>query len=56
MHRRQDVYGQDAAEFRPERWETLQAGWGYLPFSGGPRICLGRKSSSPFMLLSLLHT
>lgn len=44
MHRRQDIYGPDAAEFRPERWETIRPGWEYLPFNGGPRICLGRKS------------
>ena len=55
MHRRTDLYGEDAEEFRPERWldgETeegekgLRVGWEYLPFNGGPRICLGRKCSS----------
>lgn len=44
MHRRTDIYGPDALEFKPERWETLRPGWGYLPFNGGPRICLGRMS------------
>ena len=46
MHRRKDLYGLDAEEFRPERWEggkLDQIGWGFLPFHGGPRICLGRK-------------
>ncbi|EFR05170.1 hypothetical protein MGYG_08184 [Nannizzia gypsea CBS 118893] len=43
MHRRADVYGPDALEFKPERWETLRPGWGYLPFNGGPRICLGQQ-------------
>jgi cytochrome P450 len=46
MHRRKDIYGDDAYQFRPERWETGElknVGWGYLPFNGGPRICLGRK-------------
>ncbi|KAH8651312.1 n-alkane-inducible cytochrome P450 [Xylariales sp. PMI_506] len=45
MHRRDDIYGKDADEFRPERWESgeLQPGWGYLPFNGGPRICVGQQ-------------
>jgi cytochrome P450 len=46
MHRRKDIYGPDADEFRPERWapeEGLRPGWGYLPFNGGPRICVGQQ-------------
>lgn len=43
MHRREDFYGPDALEFRPERWETLRPGWEYLPFNGGPRICVGQQ-------------
>lgn len=43
MHRRTDLYGPDAAEFKPERWESLRPGWEYLPFNGGPRICLGQQ-------------
>ena len=39
MHRRKDLFGEDADEFRPERWEHLRPGWEYLPFNGGPRIC-----------------
>lgn len=45
MHRRKEFYGEDAEEFKPERWETLRPGWEYLPFNGGPRICIGRKCS-----------
>jgi len=45
MHRRKEFYGEDAEEFKPERWETLRPGWEYLPFYGGPRICIGRKCS-----------
>ncbi|CAN9079274.1 unnamed protein product [Alternaria alternata] len=43
MHRRHDLYGPDADEYKPERWETLRPGWEYLPFNGGPRICLGQQ-------------
>ncbi|KAK6538603.1 Protein kinase alk2 [Orbilia ellipsospora] len=47
MHRRADIYGDDANWFRPERWEsrpkTDAFGWEYLPFNGGPRICLGQQ-------------
>lgn len=51
MHRRPDLYGMDAEVFRPERWDEdmplnqneTNAKWGYLPFNGGPRICLGSK-------------
>lgn len=43
MHRRKDVYGPDAEEFRPERWESLKVTYEYLPFNGGPRICLGQQ-------------
>lgn len=43
LHRRKDIYGEDAEEFKPERWGTGKArGWEYIPFNGGPRICIGR--------------
>ncbi|KAL4867624.1 hypothetical protein BDV12DRAFT_171037 [Aspergillus spectabilis] len=43
MHRRKDIYGPDAESFRPERWENLRLKWQYLPFNGGPRMCLGQQ-------------
>ncbi|OCL02187.1 cytochrome P450 [Glonium stellatum] len=43
MHRRKEFFGEDVEVFRPERWETLRPGWEYLPFNGGPRICLGQQ-------------
>jgi hypothetical protein len=52
MHRRKDIWGEDANEFRPGRWAGRKMDWSYLPFSGGPRICLGRERPSfPFSLL-----
>ncbi|KAF3942314.1 hypothetical protein ABW19_dt0206010 [Dactylella cylindrospora] len=47
MHRREDIWGPDANWFRPERWgEPRKKGFNnfeYLPFNGGPRICLGQQ-------------
>lgn len=51
LHRRADLYGEDAEDFRPERWDEdlglyrdeVTKNWGYLPFNGGPRICLGSE-------------
>jgi cytochrome P450 len=43
-HRRRDIWGADAEEFRPERWEHIRPGFGYLPFNGGPRICPGKPA------------
>lgn len=43
MHRNKDVFGPEPEEFIPERWEDLRPGWGYLPFNGGARACIGRK-------------
>ena len=43
MHRRFDYWGEDALEFKPERWATARPGWEYLPFNGGPRICVGQQ-------------
>jgi cytochrome P450 len=35
MHRDKTIYGENAEEFEPERWETIRPGWAYLPFNGG---------------------
>lgn len=43
MHRRKDLWGEDADEFRPERFDGRKSGWEFLPFNGGPRICLGQQ-------------
>lgn len=43
MHRRKDIWGPDANEFRPERFVDRKPGWSFLPFNGGPRICIGQQ-------------
>ncbi|PYI24336.1 cytochrome P450 [Aspergillus japonicus CBS 114.51] len=59
MHRREDLYGPDARSFRPERWEeNAIRGWDFLPFNGGPRICLGQQyalTEASYTLVRLLQ-
>lgn len=59
LHRRRDVWGADANEFRPERWaEFTPKGWEYLPFNGGPRICLGQQyalTEASYVIIKLLQ-
>lgn len=43
LHRDPEVFGPDADEFRPERWGKIRPSWAYLPFNGGPRICIGQQ-------------
>jgi cytochrome P450 len=47
LHRDEGYWGQDAKMFNPERWmESSQPAadpWCFLPFSGGPRICIGQQ-------------
>lgn len=43
LHRREEFFGPDANDFRPERWAEIRPGWEYLPFNGGPRICVGQQ-------------
>ncbi|KAH8708660.1 Cytochrome P450 52A13 [Beauveria bassiana] len=58
MHRRKDIWGDDADEFRPQRWIGSKHGWEYLPFNGGPRICLGQQfalTEAGFVVVRLLQ-
>lgn len=53
--RRINIFGPDADEFHPERWEEgglAGIGWAYFPFSGGPRQCLGED----FALMEISYT
>ncbi|KAM5540778.1 hypothetical protein V8D89_005422 [Ganoderma adspersum] len=65
MHRRKDLWGPDALMFDPERFldERVQKylipnPFIFLPFNGGPRICLGQQfayNETSFMLVRLLQ-
>ena len=39
--RDKEFWGEDADDFRPERWDDpkLRPMWEYIPFSGGGRVC-----------------
>ncbi|KAJ7457886.1 cytochrome P450 monooxygenase CYP63 [Mycena latifolia] len=65
LHRRRDLWGDDADEFRPERWmdpattaKVNAAPFMYCPFSGGPRICIGQEfalNEAGFFVVKLLQ-
>ncbi|KAI4098849.1 MAG: hypothetical protein LQ339_006252 [Xanthoria mediterranea] len=52
LHVRKDLWGEDAAEFRPERWRDDRASWSFLAFGGGPRNCIGQQ----FALMEASYT
>ncbi|KAI1506410.1 cytochrome P450 [Biscogniauxia marginata] len=45
IHHSKEIWGPDADEFRPERWEnvTPRQKNAFIPFSYGPRACVGRN-------------
>lgn len=53
MNRDKSLWGDDAAEFRPERWEKIPEAVNAIPgvwsnmlsFLGGPRSCVGYRFS-----------
>lgn len=58
MHRRKDLWGPDADDFKPERWANRKPGWEYIPFNGGPRICIGQQfalTEAGYVLVRLLQ-
>jgi cytochrome P450 monooxygenase len=58
MGRDESFWGEDAEEFRPERWERVRPGWMYTPFGGGPRSCPGMRlvfSETAYVMVTLLR-
>ena len=40
LHHDKDIWGEDADQFRPRRWdEKKPTTWEFVPFYGGPRVC-----------------
>lgn len=59
MHRRKDIWGADADDFKPERWVGRKIGWDFVPFSGGARVCLGQQyalTEASYLLVRLVQT
>ncbi|KAG8984754.1 hypothetical protein FRB93_006332 [Tulasnella sp. JGI-2019a] len=65
IHRRKDLWGADAEEFKPQRWldgrtQGLQGADAcqWMPFHAGPRICLGMDlayNEASFVLIRILQ-
>ncbi|CAN6621337.1 hypothetical protein TRVA0_008S02102 [Trichomonascus vanleenenianus] len=59
MHRRKDIWGEDADEWRPVRWDGIKMKpWSFVPFGSGPRICPGQqfgKTEVSYLLVRLMQ-
>ncbi|KAF8308480.1 cytochrome P450 monooxygenase CYP63 [Clavulina sp. PMI_390] len=65
MQTRKDLWGEDAVEFRPERWlekeslaEITADPFRFIPFNAGPRICLGQNfayNQASFLTVRILQ-
>jgi cytochrome P450 len=54
IHRNPHLWGDDALEFKPERWQNPVISKGrWLPFGGGPRVCAGAAFALKEMQLVL---
>jgi cytochrome P450 len=43
LHHIPEIWGLDAEEFKPDRWDTIKpSAYEYVPFGGGMRTCLGQ--------------
>lgn len=53
IHHSREIWGPDADEFRPERWDdaTERQRNAFIPFSFGPRSCVGRNVADMEMKL-----
>ncbi|KAK4163350.1 putative cytochrome P450 [Cladorrhinum sp. PSN259] len=61
MTRREDLWGWDFEDFKPERWEEdggRKFGFEFIPFGGGVRQCLGQqfaRTKASYVVVRLLQ-
>lgn len=59
MHRNPNFWGADSEVFNPDRWYSYSSkthhAWDFLPFNGGPRICLGQQFALTEMSFTLVR-
>jgi cytochrome P450 len=59
LHRRKDIWGDDANLYRPDRFTKENSEkrhpFCYLPFSAGPRNCIGYRYASTLMQMMIMR-
>ncbi|TKR78194.1 hypothetical protein L596_019044 [Steinernema carpocapsae] len=57
VHFSKEIWGEDAEEFNPARWEDemKRSNLAWLPFGAGPRICAGQRLALMEEKLALVH-
>ncbi|KAG8917235.1 hypothetical protein FRC01_002588, partial [Tulasnella sp. 417] len=65
IHKHKGLWGEDADKFDPERWidpararKVVENPFMFLPFNGGPRICLGQQfayNEASFVMVRLMQ-
>lgn len=58
IHRDPELWGDDAAEFKPDRFfdgvsKATKSKFSFFPFGGGPRICIGQNFALVELKLAL---
>lgn len=43
LHRDTSIWGSDAEQWRPSRWEERKPGKEFVGFGAGPRVCIGQQ-------------